>query len=96
MSTPHISLSHHATARAQQRGLPPLIMDWLDAYGARTSGGRGAEIVHFDKASRQRLRRDVGAQVVDRLRPLLDAYLVMSADGTVITVGWRLKRVLQH
>ncbi|WP_042876590.1 hypothetical protein [Cupriavidus necator] len=96
MSTPLNSLTHHATARAQQRGLPPLIMDWLDTYGARTLGGGGAEIIYFDKASRQKLERDVGAQVVDRLRPLLDAYLVMSGDGAVITVGWRFKRVLQH
>lgn len=89
-------MTRHATARAQQRGLPPLIVDWLDTYGARAQDRRGAAILYFDKASRRNLERDVGSQVVDRLRPLLDAYLVMADDGTVITLGWRFKRLPRH
>jgi hypothetical protein len=89
-------MTRHATARAQQRGLPPLIVDWLDTYGARAQGGGGAEILYFDKASRRNLEGDVGSQVVDLLRSLLDAYVVMGHDGTVITLGWRFKRVPRH
>ncbi|NPT44915.1 hypothetical protein GNZ12_27080 [Paraburkholderia sp. 1N] len=89
-------LTRHATTRAQQRGLPPLIMNWLDTYGARALDRGGAEILYFDNASRRNLERDVGSQAVDRLRPLLDAYTVVADDGTVITSGWRFKRVPRH
>ena len=89
-------MTRHATARAQQRGLPPLIVDWLETYGARARDRGGAEIVYFDKASRRNLEREVGSQVVERLRSLLDAYLVQGDDGTVITLGWRFKRVPRH
>ena len=96
MSVLALPMTRHASTRAQQRGLPPLIVDWLDTYGARALDGGGAQILYFDKASRRNLERDVGSQVVDRLRPLLDAYLVMADDGTVITLGWRFKRVPRH
>jgi hypothetical protein len=96
MSTFAPPMSRHASTRAQQRGLPPLIVDWLDTYGARAQDQGGASILYFDKISRRKLAREVGAQVVDRLRPLLDAYLVMADDGTVITLGWRFKRVPRH
>ncbi len=89
-------LTRHASKRAQQRGLPPLIVDWLDTYGARAQDRGGASILYFDKTGRRNLERDVGSQVVDRLRSLLDAYLVMADDGTVITLGWRFKRVPRH
>lgn len=89
-------MTRHAKTRAQQRCLPPLIVDWLDTYGARTQDREGAEVVYFDKVSRRNLERDVGSQVVDRLRLLLDAYMVMAEDGTVITLGWRLKRAPRH
>lgn len=96
MSLLAIPLTRHASTRAQQRGLPPLIVDWLDTYGARVRDRGGAAILYFDKASRRNLERVVGSQVVDRLRPLLNAYLVMADDGTVITLGWRFKRVPRH
>lgn len=96
MSVLALPMTRHASTRAQQRGLPPLIVDWLDTYGARAQDRGGAEVLYFDKASRRNLERDVGSQVVDRLRPLLDAYLVMGDDGTVITLGWRFKRIPRH
>jgi len=89
-------MTRHAIARAQQRSLPPLIVDWLQTYGARARDRGEVEILYFDKASRRRLERDVGSLVVERLRWLLDAYLVQSEDGTVITLGWRFKRVPRH
>lgn len=96
MSTQTPPKTRHANTRAQQRGLPPLIQNWLGCYGARARGKGGAEILYFDKCSRRSLARDVGSQVVDRLRPLLDAYMVMASDGTVITLGWRFKRIPRH
>ena len=55
-------ISHHAATRQQQRGIPPLIMEWLSNYGACRHDHRGAEIRYFDKQSRQALARDVGEE----------------------------------
>lgn len=96
MSTQTPPRTRHASKRAQQRGLPPLIQNWLDTYGARARSSGGAEVLYFDKCSRRHLARDVGSQVVDRLRPFLDAYMVVANDGTVITLGWRFKRIPRH
>jgi hypothetical protein len=51
-------------------------------------------VYYFDQKSRKRLGSSVGKEVVKRLEPLLDSYLVVSADdGAVITMGWRYRRV---
>lgn len=89
-------LTDHAQARTQQRGVPPLILEWLITYGSTQPDQRGAEIRYFDHAARRRLSRAVGHQVVDRLGQLLDMYAVMSNDGVVITIGHRFKRITRH
>ena len=89
-------MSRHASVRAQQRSIPPLILDWLLAYGATEFDHRGAEGRFFDHAARRRLEKEFGRQVIDRLGGLLDAYLVVAASGCVVTAGHRLKRVNRH
>lgn len=89
-------MSRHASERAQQRGIPPLIVDWLLAYGAAEFDHRGAEIRYFDHRAKRRLANEFGRQVVDRLAGLLDAYIVVAASGCVVTVGHRLKRLSRH
>ncbi len=91
-----IQLTKHADARMQQRGIPPLIMDWLTRYGASRHDHRGAEILYFDKHSRKILAKAVGAEVVRRLAGLLDTYAVVADGSLVITAGHRYKRVGEH
>jgi hypothetical protein len=83
----------HAHTRMQQRGLPPLVLHWLDAYGNESHDGRGAVIRHFTKQSRRRLERDVGREPVRRMHEFLDAYAVYGSDGTLITAGHRYDRI---
>lgn len=85
--------SVHAIARSQQRAIPPLIVHWLEEYGTEIHDGHGAVRRFFDHRSRKRLARTVGASVVSRLNEHLDTYLVQAADGTIITVGHRTKRI---
>ena len=85
--------SRHAAIRSQQRGIPQLIIDWLITYGAVATDGRGASTHYFDHHARCRLSQDVGVRVVTLLGRLMDAYLVMSHDGTIITVGYRFKAI---
>ena len=85
--------SRHAAIRSQQRGIPQLIIAWLITYGAVATDGRGASTHYFDHHARRRLSQDVGVRVVTLLGRLMDAYLVMSHDGTIITVGYRFKAI---
>lgn len=83
----------HARTRMQQRGLPPLIVNWLDDFGREVHVPGGATIRHFDKGARRRLERSVGREPVRRMHEYLDAYAVYSTDGTLITAGHRYARV---
>lgn len=80
--------SHHGAHRAQKRAIPPLIVDWLQAYGASTRA-HGATKYFFDKEARRRLERDVGAIVIRRLADKLDIVAVISDDGLIVTAYHR-------
>ena len=41
-------LTDHAQSRMQQRAIPPLILDWLQSYGAIEHDHRGAEVHYFN------------------------------------------------
>lgn len=90
------TLTKHAKSRVQQRGMPPVVLEWLDAFGARERDGHGAEKVWFDKISRKRMNKVLGHEIVDRMGSLLDAYMVQREDGMVVTVGRIQKRITRH
>ena len=85
--------TYHATIRAQQRTVPPIVIDWLVAYGARMSAGNGCERLFFDKSARRRLARDLGSWAYNRLEHKLDTYAILSDDGAIVTVGFRNQRI---
>ncbi len=89
----NIQITKHAAVRQQQRGIPPLIMEWLTSYGTSCHDHHGAEILYFDKQSRKALAKVVGDEVINRLAGLLDTYAVVSGEGAIITVGHRFKRI---
>ena len=86
-------MTGHAEARMQSRGIPPLVLHWLDAYGDERHDGHGALIQHFTRQSRRRLERDIGREPVRRMHEYLNAYAVYGNDGTLITVGHRYRRI---
>lgn len=87
------SMSRHTLVRQQQRAIPRLILDWLLTYGAVRRSHEGSEFRYFNHKARRRVSAEVGHQVVDRLAPLLNACMVVSTDGTVITCGQRYKSI---
>ncbi len=87
-----MSMSTHADTRAKQRGIPPLVVEWLERFGEEQHDHHGAVILHFSKRSTRRLERAVGRDPVRRMNDYLRCYAVVKA-GTVITVGKRYKRV---
>lgn len=88
-----MTVSTHASLRAQQRGIPPLIIHWLEEFGEQTHDHNGAVILHFTKKSRRRLETAVGREVTRRVSEWLDSYAVLSLNGNLITVGHRFKRI---
>lgn len=89
----------HAKARAQQRGIPPLITTWLLDYGEETYDGHGGIVRYFTPQSVRCMEREIGAVPLKRLSEYLRCYLVESSeDGVVITVGKRHnnKRIWRH
>ena len=86
-------MTSHAIMRSQQRCLPPLVIDWLHDFGRERHDGRGATILYFDKHARRSLERSVGRAPVRRMKEWLNAYAVVSDDGTLVTVGHRYRRI---
>lgn len=89
-----MNMTNHAQIRSKQRGIPPLIVEWLQTFGA-TEHTHGAVKRYFDKSARRRLAHAVGEQVVDRLGDLLNIYIVETSDW-VVTVGHRSERIRRH
>lgn len=84
----------HASLRAQQRGIPPLVEQWLDDFGERLFDGHGGVVRFFSRRSRRKLERACGRAVVARLSEYLDCFKVeASNDGSTITLGHRIRRI---
>lgn len=89
----HVPTSKHATIRAQQRGIPPLLDELLDRYGQEEYDGHGAIIRYLNKQSIKDMEREWGKRPVARLAEWFDAYKVSTIDGKTITTGHRTHRI---
>ncbi len=86
--------TQHSKHRMQQRGIPPLVVDWLQEFGDKVYDHQGGIIMHFSKRSRRRLENAVGREPVRRMSEWLRAYVVKSAhEGLLITAGIRYHRI---
>lgn len=88
-----MQLSNHAVAQMRQRAISETTVDYLIEWGRKAYDHRGGVVRYFDKASRTQLLRHVGQERAKELETQLDAYVVVSTGGTVITVGHRYKRI---
>ena len=86
-------LTKHATARTQQRAVPPLVSDLLVDYGSSMRHA-GADVYFFDKQSLGRLKRALGgSRGLDVIARWLNTYVVVGDGGEVITVARRNMRL---
>ena len=89
-----VYFSRHAELRMQQRGIPRLAVDVVLAYGRVSHDHHGGCVVWLDKRARARLCREVGQRMLRLIDNHLYAYAVTDpADGTVLTVGHRYRRI---
>lgn len=91
-----INPSKHAACRAQQRGIPGVVLEWLFDYGERQADHRGAEVLYFTKKSRQHIDRSEGSVAIRRFHEFMDSYAVVGMDGSLITCGHRVKKINRH
>ncbi len=85
-----MSLTRHAGIRARERGIPPLVVDVLQSFWASIRR-HGADIYFLDKKGRRRAELYLG-RAARQLSHLLDAYVVVADDGSVVTIGYRRHR----
>ena len=89
-----MSTTRHAHTRAQQRGVPPLIDQWLDAYGEEEYDGHGGIVRYFSSRSLRAMERDFGrAPVAQLMASYHDCYKVQGREGQAITFGRRYRHI---
>jgi hypothetical protein len=91
-----LSMTHHAQARLQQRGIPRTVVESLLDFGHEAHDHHGSRIVYFDHRARQQLHQQVGMESFKRIEPHLDTYVVVADTGEIITVGHRTRRINRH
>lgn len=79
-------LTKHAEERLQQRGIPPLMLPIVMAYGQEQYQKGGTTVWVLPKKSAKRLRREL-KDLLSRMDALSDTYFVENDAGTVITAG---------
>ena len=85
-------MTKHARTRAQQRGIPALVVDLLVKYGTATPSGDNTWSYHFDKKSRRAVLAYAGT-LSRAIEEYLDYYAIVGKNDEVITVAPRLGRV---
>jgi hypothetical protein len=77
----------------RKRGISAELVERVLAYGREAHDHHGGTVVYVDRATRECLRRrGTPGSEVDRLAGV---YVVV-ADGTIVTVGHRYRRLRRH
>ncbi|MDO8177006.1 MAG: hypothetical protein Q7T62_02065 [Undibacterium sp.] len=91
----HATQTFYARVLPQQRGVPPLIQNWLLDYGAEEFDGNGGVVRFFSNECIRKMERDIGKTPLKRMSEYLRCHLIQSSlDGAVITIGKRFEN--QH
>lgn len=88
-----MATTKHATVRAQQRAIPPLVDRLLDEFGEVVHDGNGNVRVFFNHKSKRNMERSLGRRPVSLMSHYLNAYRVESQEGVTITTGWLTGRI---
>ena len=92
---PKTEKSVHGAMRLQQRGIPPLVVDWLRAYGKEVHDHCGCTKCFFDKQAWRELERDCGCRALAPFGRYRTAYGVFAGDGSLVTAGFLTSRMPQ-
>lgn len=87
-----MGMTHHAEARSQQRGIPPIMIDLLIRFGNSEKSGNGTFKYFFDKKSRRKIQAYIGG-LATSLDEHLNLYIVVGENNCIVTIAHRLKRI---
>lgn len=90
-----MNLTRHASTRSQQRGIPPLVIELIMTFGTSEAAGDGTQKFFLDKHSRRQVKSFAGT-LAPAIEPMLDAYVLVSEEGKVITTAHRTERIRRH
>jgi hypothetical protein len=90
------SISKHASVRRQQRSIPLIVSDWLADYGEEVKAKRGCFIRYFTKNKIKLMEKSFGKHFVRENKKYWNVYEVVTNDGTLVTSGWRTKKISRY
>lgn len=80
-------VSRHAKIRQSQRGVPDIALELLVKFGSSESSFDGTERLYFSERDWKRVKQYFGAWMPNKSGKLRDLYLILAADGTILTVA---------
>jgi len=86
------NFTKHASARAKQRGIPPLVNEWLDRFGEESHDHPGVILRYFSRQSERKMEKELGREPLRRMKDFLSVYRVESSQGSIITIGHKTQR----
>lgn len=89
----NVPLTHHASKRMQQRGIPERVLPLLFEYGEEEYDHHGTMLLYFNKRARQRMEKAIPHDELKQIQGALNAYAVLDNDGAIVTVGHRTQRI---
>ena len=88
--------TNHAFIRAQQRSLPPVVVEWLMNFGEEQHLGSGLTRYTFSRRSWRRLEAHLGRVGLTEQDKVKSAYVIVADDSSVVTIGHRTGRLRTH
>ncbi len=90
----NMNMTHHASRRLQQRGIPEKVLPLLFAYGEEEYDHKnGLRTVYLNRHSRARIAKVIEPSEFKRMQSALDVYAVLDRDDCIVTIGLRTRRI---
>ena len=86
-------MTNHGAMRAQQRSVPPAVLDWLFQFGEEEYLGEGVRRYAFNRRAWKKLASYLGGLGLAEPDKARSAYAVVAPDESFITVGYRTNRM---
>lgn len=94
--TADFRLTHHASTRLQQRGIPPWFLALLIQHGKTIHDGHGAVVKTVNKQTRRKLQEVLSRTDYANAERYFDVYAVVTPDRAVVTAAHRTRRTHLH
>lgn len=85
--SPAFRKTRHSRARQAQRGVPEMAIELLRKFGSAAPSYDNTERLYFSDKDWKQVKRYFGAWMPNKAGQLRDLYLIVSAEGAIITVA---------